>query len=305
MSSRRSAVAFTLAFVAFVTTGLAVTDANAFCRTTTCKGKACKEDANGCDDKTPLKWPTSCVSLSLDRKRSRVIDASGIDIVVADVIWTWNNVDCGGGKHPSIKLTRTPDVSCGNDEYTQGGPNANVLHFRDDFWEGDKSNDTLATTNASFDAKGVIRDADISVNTANNRFALAKAEPGTYELRTVLLHEVGHFLGIAHSRKPDSIMNASVETGKGAAKTLSDDDIEAICTAYPPGEDRPCDPTPEGGFSTTCAGEEPESGSGAKACAVSAPSRSDGAAGWSVVLLGVIASGLIARRVRVQRRRRS
>ncbi|MDB4933903.1 MAG: hypothetical protein JWP87_875 [Labilithrix sp.] len=57
----------------------------------------------------------------------------------------------------------------------------------------------------------------------------------------VITHEVGHYIGIAHSREPQAIMAESYcnldnrcEKGKVAARRLAPDDIAAVCALYPP-----------------------------------------------------------------------
>ncbi|MBX7134316.1 MAG: matrixin family metalloprotease [Fimbriimonadaceae bacterium] len=52
-----------------------------------------------------------------------------------------------------------------------------------------------------------------------------------YDLHTVLLHEVGHALGLGHSDVVGSVMGASYDGGK---RTLSADDIEGITHIYGP-----------------------------------------------------------------------
>jgi hypothetical protein len=73
-------------------------------------------------------------------------------------------------------------------------------------------------------------------------------------LLSILTHEAGHFLGLAHSPLPNATMYAFYEQGTNDWRTLSDDDIAGICSIYPP--DRaalPCDFTPPGGFAPECA----------------------------------------------------
>lgn len=55
-------------------------------------------------------------------------------------------------------------------------------------------------------------------------------EKGVYELETVALHELGHILGLAHSKDPKAVMYAYVRAGE--KKDLSEDDIQGIHEAY-------------------------------------------------------------------------
>lgn len=293
---RRGPIVLSVVFVHAV--GFTAADAQAYCAKTTCIGSACTGD-DGCPTGTPVRWRSSCVGIGLDMLGSKLLDKPGIDTVLNDVIRGWNEVDCGNGRRPSIRVVRIKDVDCGRAEYRKGAPNANVLFFKDTNWDGDLDALQLANAYVTFDkASGAIRDADVAVNTANHRFSLGPDLPGTFDLRSVLTHEMGHFLGLGHSLDPHASMFASVETGEAATASPTPDDAAGLCALYPPDEQRPCDLTPEGGFAASCP-DDPPSRSGP---CTAGPVRGEERSGLGAVAIAC-GVGLVMARRRASRSR--
>ena len=84
-----------------------------------------------------------------------------------------------------------------------------------------------------------------------------------YDFLSVATHEAGHFLGLAHSDLEGTTMYASYETGQTYQRNLALDDVLGVCSVYRPDGERSvlddkvyaapeCNPTPRGGYSTTC-----------------------------------------------------
>jgi len=76
-----------------------------------------------------------------------------------------------------------------------------------------------------------IVEADIHLNAKDFAFAVG-AVPGKIDLQSILIHELGHVLGIGHSSDPRATMNAGLPSGI-AARSLEKDDREAVCALYP------------------------------------------------------------------------
>jgi hypothetical protein len=145
---------------------------------------------------------------------------------------------------------------------------------------------------------GEIYDADMEIN-ATVPLSLGDPIPADgYDLLSIVTHESGHFLGMAHSGDDQATMFAHYVQGTTTLRTLSSDDVSGLCSIYLPNGNRavapsvvssgpvmedPCDPTPRHGFSTQCA--SPPS----KSCAVSASAEPPGTAG-GLVVLGAAAS---------------
>ncbi len=85
--------------------------------------------------------------------------------------------------------------------FNRTGANQHVIVFRDDNWPHSGGADTLALTTVSFNEKtGELLNADMEVNTVQNRVSIADPVPADgYDLASILTHEAGHFFGLAHA----------------------------------------------------------------------------------------------------------
>ncbi len=240
-----------------------VTNVGAFCRTTTCNPNdstapnACQYDSNGCPTNgSVLSWPQACVAFSIQKDASplRNITFDTMETVTGDAYNQWSLMDCGGGLVPSIGLVMRSPVDCDAVEYNRipGQPNANIWMFRDQEWPYG-SVGTLALTTVSFDAiTGEILDADVELNSAQENITVGDVGID-FDLASIVQHESGHTLGLAHSPVKAATMYAQYTPGEVLKRSLSADDIAGICAIYPPGQNRgACDPTPIHGFSTEC-----------------------------------------------------
>jgi hypothetical protein len=243
-------VAVALGIAAFFAAG----DASAFCRTHTCRGAACEFDDDGCAiSGKPLFWPGGCFGFSVEQSLSAKIPKAETRVAVQRAFFAWTEVECSPGKRSTLAFKQTADATCRKSEYRKDAANVNVIFFRDNEWLHKDIDNTLAKTTVTFNSNtGEILDADMEVNTAHNEVTVGDSNP-RYDLQAIMTHEVGHLLGLAHSPFPESTMFASYEPGMTEQRTLSNDDVSAICTVYPPDRVASCDPTPRGGLDLACA----------------------------------------------------
>lgn len=271
---------------ALLATTLAGTPASAFCRTTTPEFTI-TDPETGCNLGSPaVYWKSQCVTYRVDES------APELDPILRQAFALWTNP--GSQCLPSISA-----VALGPTDRDTVLDRENVVLFRDTNWAS--SAQALAITTVSMDVDtGEILDADLEINTQDFTFT-----PG--QLRYVVTHEVGHFLGLDHSQEADAIMNASYDMNGDTLPRLSEDDAAGVCSIYLEDGDRvsidamgaparvaatPCPPFAVDPDSGACGPAVVENG-----CSLGA-SRNAGS-GTAALLLGV------ALALRVRRRRRA
>jgi hypothetical protein len=229
-----------------VATILAVAaDASAFCRTTTSQVPAGYNPAvYGCwEEGTPVAWTAGRVPYSLSAAASRQISLADATRVAHQAFDAWNDAPCGqtAPTGPNVQAYDNGPVSaeaaatdCGLNQCDPTYHDSlHVIVFRDDDWPYNDTANTLALTTVTFGVDSAeIFDADIEINSAQHKLTAEEAPPsGTYDLQAILTHEAGHFFGLAHATSTGSIMYAFYKPG---AVSLTQDDIEGVCSVYAP-----------------------------------------------------------------------
>lgn len=300
--SRRARRA-TLAVATIAAGALVTVDARAFCRTMTCPlppdfspaPGACVPDdfASYCASlqpsaKTlPVWWRNACVSYDIQQDASSQVPYDTASQMFAAAFTKWTTTMCpepagdadaggasaalAGTSRVSIDVRDFGPVACDEVQYNSDQGNQHVIIFHDDVWPHNDANNTLGLTTVTFDPDtGEIYDADMEINST---VPLTLSDPipaGGYDFQSIITHECGHFLGMAHSGDDRATMFAHYTQGSTYMRVLTDDDVSGICSIYLPDGDRAvdpsttadgsglvaedsCDPTPRHGFSTQCA----------------------------------------------------
>jgi Matrixin len=299
---------------------LAPRTGDAFCRTTTTPIPASYSPANGCfTDGLPLFWKGACVGYSVNENASALVPFDEATRVIDAAFATWNAATCTAtSTGVGITASNLGAVTCGEVRYNQNGPNQNVVVFRDDKWPYSDPNNTLGLTTVTFNADtGEIYDADMEINASGKNLTTSTIVPANgFDLLSVVTHEAGHFLGLAHAIDSRATMYASYRPGTSALRTLTADDVAGLCEIYPSATTRnvaasvsptgvteatACDPAPRHGFASTCAENPPPADSAASSggCAVARAPDGDGARWMPVVALA--GAAVLARRRRARR----
>lgn len=244
------------AVVAFAGLAVDAGPARAFCRTTTSKAPSGWNPAvSGCwTDGVPLKWPSDRVPYGVGSSASKNVSLADATRVADLAFAAWNDAQCSG-KTVGIQAyddgpSTVPDGDEGDAlaewsycaESNTCAPSAHdVIVFDDESWPYNDPVNTLALTTVTYGVDdGQIFEAYTEVNSAEHELTTTEPPPAngtTYDLQAILTHEAGHFLGLAHATETTPIMYAYYTPG---AITLTPDDVDAICTVYPPTTPKGC-----------------------------------------------------------------
>ncbi len=286
----RRAVAHAVALAVASSAGAA----HGYCYTTTCDGEFACDGEPAPDGCAILGWASRCFGFSVQEEGGDGLDGETIELITELAFDAWREADCGDGA-PGFVAQNLGRVACDAAQYNKDAGNANVIVVRAGRWPHPNTGHNIALTTTTFDPdSGDLLDADIELNADNYGFTV-NDEATDYDLLSVLTHEVGHFLGLAHSNLSDATMFATYDSGSTELRTLSADDVAGVCALYPP-DDAPketCNPLPKHGFSPFCRDDQPEG-----TCSVRAPGVSSAAGAW----LAALACAALLRRRRAASR---
>jgi MYXO-CTERM domain-containing protein len=225
--------------------------------------------------RVPVRWPSPTVTVSIPATGlPGTVSPERLRHAVEGAIAAWNQPSAACST-ASLRLAATPAP---HDRVAQDGIN-NVI-FRRGLWcrngeSGQSCYDREMQALTSVFLRnhpgqpddGEIVEADIELNAVHVRWAAldpppAVFPPGVADLQTVLTHELGHVLGLAHTcdeglvypplednqgRKVErcrrgetrgTVMYPERGSGPAVRRALSSDEIDAVCDIYPNGRPR-------------------------------------------------------------------
>lgn len=262
----------------------------------------------------PLAWSSACVDIHVNPTNSEEIGTPDeVLALVMDSFEAWNIPEVSA---LTLRVVGTTDETrvgfargCGDDA------NANVVTFVAEDWP--HGSQVVALTSVTYNFRsGEVFDADIEMNLTNytwgniDEFQILNR---IMDLRNTLTHEVGHFVGLDHTREQtfagasaedwtDTTMFARTEQGEITKRSLEADDIAGLAAAYGGAALSEC-ASPADAFFSRADAAAPDSvceESGCGRCGATRPSGDVPISGW----LNVLALGFCAA-VRIAAARRS
>ena len=207
-------------------------------------------DADGNDAGPSLSWFERHITYTIFHKGTEQIRSDIAFLLLDQSFVPWRDaIECvSPGRSTNLSFERHPttsDVDRIGYDYLHPSDNENLFIFRDGDWPFPGQSSVIALTTVTFKPQtGEILDADIEFNSKNFRFSAdATGIPTEMDLMNTAVHEIGHFLGLAHVNHSDATMHASAQLGETKKRHLSCDDKNGMVFKYPVGEPNGyCDP---------------------------------------------------------------
>lgn len=183
------------------------------------------------DGGTPIRWYKDTVVMYGDMNGTADVAGNAEWQAVNASIETWDKEAC---KQPRIVFSGLKKD--GQSGYWPDKNNYNLIKWVNDKkeWE-DKytGGDTvIAFTTITFDLKsGEIFDADTELNDWAFDFTVDPSR-SKYDVQNTVTHELGHVLGMDHSKNAHATMFYSANKGDINKRTLAQDDTNGLCYLY-------------------------------------------------------------------------
>lgn len=215
--------------------------ASAFCQKSTCNPdeEQCEKDDRGCVVSgygvTWKEYPA--LPYSFGPGSPKGLSETQVRAAFRRAASRWEKVKCDG-EYNSLQFVEQEDVDTTPTSGKEAPKNFGI-YFRNDKWPG--SPDALAITRLEKGSiSGKVTGASMEFNASGHAFGL-DVSADEYDLEAVMVHEIGHYLGLDHSTAEGSVMAPVYCNGEHPCtrspedlRMLGADDIAGVCALYPP-----------------------------------------------------------------------
>lgn len=180
----------------------------------------------------PLFWERRTIEFRDEFTTIPNVETGAARLALEASLATWSRA----GGCTDIVLTHSGQADASRTNLSGGAPDMeNRVVFRTTDWPLRVGPQVLAVTTQVYRrASGEIVDADIDINAVNHPWSALTLPTGTNDIENTLTHEFGHVLGFAHSEVREATMFAEADLDETLKRDLAVDDVDAVCTVYPP-----------------------------------------------------------------------
>lgn len=171
----------------------------------------------------PLHWANTLLPIPyyIDRRGCGDISDGSDVAAIQSAFQTWENVSSG----------RIAFQFAGLVESGSGDAGSNVVIWIKEEWPYDPR--YVAKTRLYYDREdGRILKVEVALNGRDYRWS-TNGEAGTLDVQNAATHEVGHFIGLGDVQTTGQTMFEYVLLDEQSKRSLTDDDIDGVRTAYP------------------------------------------------------------------------
>lgn len=179
------------------------------------------------DMEAPIVWQDRTVAITVQQDGSAdVADGSDLQAIQAAMV-VWSQVPCTDFTYENGGTTTSRD---------DAADGVNLIAFRESSWPGGANGAVAFTTRRRDMAASpeVWQEADILLNGVDFSWS-TDGDVHSFDVQSVVTHELGHALGLDHSALPEATMYFGTRRGVTYARTLHADDVTGLCWLYPLG----------------------------------------------------------------------